>query len=95
MLNKELCKQLKEAGFPQGRNEDEDYFDEIKCENIYNPTLSELIDECGGDFINLEKDIKGFAVNKFCTECCSIENNPIYYKTKKEAVAKLYIQLYG
>lgn len=59
-MNYKTAKKLKDAGFPQC-SPNTVYLsppNNLKCENgewVYIPTLSELIAECGDDFISLEK----------------------------------------
>lgn len=94
MINIELAKELKEAGFPRGTQgktavefvdvDGKHYFD------IYIPTLSELIEACGDDFGVLE----------YCKEdkewsACNQDREFIQLaETRDEAVAKLYIVLH-
>jgi len=103
-MGHDLAKKLEEAGFPKteqvlinyegeicGRSEDEhDKCDDYDCGLKYieypNPTLEELIDACGDRFHALyrvmdewfAKDDRGFEIKG---------------KTKKEAVAKLWLKL--
>lgn len=47
-MNYELAKQLKDAGFPVGRDGYFDYIDvTLEDDKLYIPTLSELIEACG------------------------------------------------
>ncbi len=65
MLSCEICKKLKEAGFPQPTFEESlnrrgDYFaDDEPGESVYGPTLSELIEACGDGFKGLFAPILG------------------------------------
>jgi hypothetical protein len=96
-MNYELAKELKEAGFPQGVGT---YLDE-KGAGYYKhrpgtvciPTLSELIEACGGWFHELIKrnDDSWYAGTKL------EDNRPRYAtgigSTPEEAVARLWIAL--
>jgi len=92
-MNYELAKQLKKAGFPQptlvnpitgvvGR--------EVLERRPYEPTLSELIDTCGDNFVALSK----MGEDWYCAEngvpVRLIANES---KTPEEAVAKLWLAL--
>ena len=66
----------------------------------YIPTLSELIDACGEKFnslrkIFLEEDFDGLIGDAWMTETGESERVKSYYygKTKKEAVANLYLEI--
>ena len=107
-LSYEICKELRDAGFPQsGKGEDleprgwrdkhhEGYLDsmvEYLSEKIYSPTLSELIAECGDDFYGLKKGGSIWVVE-------SIQNIRGESKwiggnfTPEVAVARLYLALH-
>jgi hypothetical protein len=88
----ELCKQLKDAGFPQevvrgemlGRMR-------IPDMNAYSPTLEELIEACGNDFTGLSngKEWRAVKLNAF-TGPEDIEG---LGSTPSEAVANLWLKL--
>lgn len=101
-MNYELAKQLKEAGFPQVMKEGKWY--KIQkghryVNELYYPTLSELINEIGEDFFRLERtdDIENRWVVKtkyyMNEETGVFENQLAFDKTPKETVAKLYLKL--
>ncbi len=46
-MKEELCKKLKEAGFPQGTNNAIWNWKQADEESYFEPTLSELIEACG------------------------------------------------
>lgn len=99
-MNYTLAKQLKDAGFPQvGDNRGSDgelagLGDGISIEgNVYNPTLSELIEACGDSFGRLNQ------IHKFKYVAYASESypKPLYEdttgSTPEEAVARLYLAL--
>jgi len=111
-MNHELAKKLKDSGFPQNINPDlPDYTTvEIKGGERYKvPTLSELIEACGGanDF-SLER-IKDtwFAKKDWVSEPFKVEDKKVNYsniavsvipksgegRTPEEAVANLWLSL--
>lgn len=87
-----LALRLKDAGFPQHPN---DYDAHADCwTDVCNPSLSELIEECGDNFMALEKLdniwlalYKGKKIN-----LNNLEDIP-QGKTPEEAVAKLWLGL--
>ena len=101
----ELAKQLKDAGFPQKRDESEDkYFvaEDLQVEGgiiskvIYKPTLSELIEACIKDnapfgAITIHIDNDGSA--EITSQRISQDEGYIKGKTPEEAVAKLWLAL--
>lgn len=123
-LTYKLCKQLKEAGFPQKILLGSRYYDESMeisklLKGFINsvpmgdkliegwlkiPTLEELIDECGDEFYSLTY-VKGKAPEAYppSKRIQEIREGNLWVadgehawttvKTKKEAVAKLYIKL--
>ena len=100
----ELAKQLKYAGFPQERGSGEfsDYDDK---ENVYAPTLSELIEACPkaiedkGNTTNRSAEFRlsfnGWNVT-WCA-CYEYYDETVEYlsvgKTPEEAVVKLWLEL--
>ena len=100
-MNYELAKQLKEAGFPQEENEGK-----ILCPHrgwscnkgckekdwIYHPTLSELIEACGDEFIKLEKHVE-WEAEAYITDKEGKHIAELYGKSPEEAVAKLWLKL--
>lgn len=102
-MNYELAKKLKNAGFPQGKEEHCTYqacpcHSRKKCNECSNcwwiklPTLEELIDACGERFVKLEQhegNINNFGYLAFGK---GIET-PLYGKTPSEAVANLWLAL--
>ena len=104
----ELAKQLKDAGFPQrGKGivfESENevlHYEHIAYGNqVYIPTLSELILACGDRFEDLTKTIRQIAPYEMedCWTSMGLLREPHDYitvegKTPEEAVAKLWLQL--
>ena len=88
-ISYELAAELKGAGFPQSPPTNPhlhpDYRDGVKF-----PTLSELIEACGDEFIGLRRHkIAGVeGVIRW-----QIEMRPVLYKTPEEAVARLWLAL--
>jgi hypothetical protein len=93
-MNYQLCKKLKDAGFPQrgdgkdlGINKKDTPLLSQILENVYFPTLSELIKECGDEYLMLTKAKYGWIAD-------SIDpTDRTTGKTPKEAVAKLWLKL--
>lgn len=78
-MNYKLAKQLKDAGFPGSETCEKD--------ELYHPTLSELIEACGKDLMALipiwkSKDWVAYG-----------EDYAFSGKTHEEAVAKLWLKL--
>jgi hypothetical protein len=107
-MNYELAKQLKDAGFPQ--NTDNQVLHPFFCtgwdkgnkctkkDQCTVPTLSELIEACGGEFLDLStiegKDYVWEACGKYY--CCDEHGEGRKFgegKTPEEAVAKLWLEL--
>ncbi len=85
MINYELAKELKEAGFP----ETTEYYG-------VNPTLSDLIEACGEEFGSLERRVLelGIIQNIIVWDCWgSNPQNQGYGSTPEIAVAKLWLAL--
>lgn len=98
----ELAKQLKDAGFLQdgdgshSEGETDFFLDyEFKQKNVYYPTLSELIESCGEEFV-LEKVNSG-GLHQWTAGTFIDRNGEIECaqtgETSEEAVAKLYLAL--
>jgi len=85
-MNYELAKQLRDSGFPSGK-ENEDYYEEFR--DWIEPSLSELIAACGDKFWRLEKIMDGF----WNAEDAHINQTIESGKTPEEAVAKLWLAL--
>jgi hypothetical protein len=92
-MNYELAKQLKEAGFKQHGDNQDGYAND----GGYEPTLSELIEACGGILVWGCKDHNYYASKQFCpTEHKKLEDvieANTEGKTPEEAVAKLWLEL--
>lgn len=106
MINYELAKELKEAGFPQ--NWKNDFYSKeglifrqpttrlITGNEIFIPTLSELIEACGDEFGSIERRVLevGIIQNIIVWDCWdSTPLNRGYGSTPEEAVAKLWLEL--
>jgi hypothetical protein len=96
MITYELALQLKNAGFPSGLFSTK--------ENVYFPTLSELIEVCEKDddeFILIQKDkwVAGYFVEDYGEDSEGNRSDYSYIKnqsegaTPEEAVANLYLQI--
>jgi len=100
----ELALQLKKAGFPQGK-----YYKHhihingklsIKKQDVYYPTLSELIEACGDGFQDVARriDVDGYTQEDFIAHGWKQENDQrvmfgVISSTPEEAVSNLYIAL--
>lgn len=93
MLRYELAQELKDAGFPQPIDDYEGYFvvDERNDEeDIYQPTLSELISACGEEFHSIVSTGNGFKA--FSSVKDSISSTEIV-STPEEALFYLWTAL--
>jgi len=94
----ELCKQLKEAGFPKHKCPDIG-MDEIVCGMCgggINPTLSELIEACGERFWKLEKRLTCWRAMSMMLSDKKDGNDGLIgceEFSPEEAVAKLWLEL--
>jgi hypothetical protein len=98
MINYELAKKLKDAGFPQkyGDNPPQEQIKEMENNGYaYIPTLSELIDACGYEFMNLHQARYEYGKRWGCRfqSKYGIEEQEDMYETPEEAVANLYLKL--
>lgn len=109
-MNYELCKQLKDTGFPQTHKDGKRYTeDEIlvvlplhdsvtgDTQGYYVPTLSELIAACGEDFV-LERvanqGLHPWSAGKYIDRNGDID--PLFTAdTPEEAVARLWLALHN
>lgn len=103
-MDYELCKKLKDAGFPQMTNDHRDLlFPSSKEEDrfansigeswlfAYNPTLSELIEACGDRFHML---LSGWsALERYDWDIESSNGMEGKGSTPEEAVANLWLEL--
>ena len=96
----ELAKKLKDAGFPQHDRTGEwynvCYFQGCEKDACF-PTLSELIETCGDDFLSLEKYDGGKWEAMRRTWCCDEHGESCefgYGSTPEEAVANLWLALH-
>jgi hypothetical protein len=86
----ELAKELKEEGFPQGDNYNPVH--RIFEGDVYDPTLSELIEACGESFANLRRwPDQTFSAFTFPNKIGVSE--PYTGSTPEEAVARLWLAL--
>lgn len=90
----ELCKKLKDAGFPQDIDSSDVEFFRKQGEDVptKDPTLSELIEACGEGQRTLEEEAVGEWVAK---KHYGFDKPPEigYGKTPSEAVANLWLKL--
>lgn len=99
MTSYELAKKLKDAGFPQrnvglckheiwGANMRRESCDCIEGDTATVPSLSELIEACGDNLINLTKEDTGWSTNATEEYAGDTQGN-----TPEEAVANLWLAL--
>ena len=100
-MNYKLAKQLKDAGFPQKANKNSGIYldrntvvkpimkpsDLMPKEYTVIPTLEELIDACGKEFVWLER----LKTGKWNAQATIVKT--VFGKTPLEAVAKLWLKL--
>ena len=105
-MDYELCKKLKEAGFPQKGNgrieinessEHNHWTDGLNCDTTcwdpYQPTLSELIDACGEGFYDL-LDRKYKKIRRYrASSGFEYHDIEAFGKTPEIVVANLYLAL--
>lgn len=103
----ETAKQLKDAGFPQGKPGIErrrswfdgdgdlsDWWDGNEC--VYIPTLSELIEACRDALYSLSRTKAGmWGIDATYDKGKSSHATSCIYETPEEALANLYLALYG
>lgn len=92
MTNYELAKKLKDAGFPQTGLSGQWPSNGPRPEDqVYAPTLSELIEACGNRISAiLQWDRDG---NKWSAQADGDSRSSEYGNTPKEAVANLWLKL--
>lgn len=102
-MNYELAKELKDAGFPAGQNDNFAYdvaylktAPIVAMHGIYAPVLSELIEACGAHFDSLQKwgSFNRYTATdqKWCA--FAYERNVFASgETPEEAVARLWLAL--
>lgn len=94
-MDYELAKQLKEAGFPQTSDSEYKHIypnetaTRLGTDGMREPTLSELIEACGDDFIQLRKTHNK---PRSLWLASSLETDESA-ETPEEAVAKLWLEL--
>ena len=96
VMDNELAKELKQAGFPQSIHYNErgvaDYVETDatgKTHIVSVPTLEELVEACGVDFHSVER----FSYAPFLARGRQIMQTP--GQTPTEAVARLWLTLHG
>jgi len=83
-MNYKLAKKLKDAGFPQT----------IKYDYAYKPTLSELIEACGRDFVSLlYVELSGTEIPGVKWEAWGDNKNYGLGISPEEAVSRLWLKL--
>lgn len=97
-MDYELCKKLKDAGFPQGDEYSvgEYMYGKTPDTRVKVPTLEELIDACGEELECLSRMCDA-DTNKSIGWITNPDDmsDKIIYETPTEAVAKLYLALYN
>ena len=100
-MNYKLAKQLKDAGFPQdlkeGHISQHDNPDKDRdvglIEDIYYPTLSELIEACGDRFFVLIANRNELGTFWLAHTEKDVPESKLGEKTPESAVAKLWLKL--
>lgn len=85
-----LAKKLKDAGFPKVGMVEISYKDGIE-EELWFPSLSNLIDACGDGFIELKHELRS-GNHKWFASCIPFYV-PVEGSTSEEAVANLWLKL--
>lgn len=96
MITYELAKKLKDAGFPQKLNKGigisskifNEFGTKVYSEEVYFPTFSELIEECGDKFNTLFKSEDGL----WSAGVFGYPNSYGKGLTPEEALANLYLK---
>lgn len=93
-MNYELCKKLKDAGFPLKKR----CLCESNCIHLNFPTLSEMIGACGDKFESLvfhKEEFKAYPIKNISDEIYQDGDVPNkgWCKTPEEAVANLWLEL--
>lgn len=93
-MNFELAKELKDAGFPQ-EGVSELYFGirEGRDDYTYEPTLSELIEECGEKFIGIRRKLGRTNWEASFLPTPGASHIRAKGTTPEEAVARLWLAL--
>ncbi len=93
-MNYELAKKLKNAGFPQ-KGMDCNWITnpEAELEEIYVPTLSELIEACGDKFYGIHRMVSGIWIAFMYDIEDSSRQVEAPGSTPEEAVALLWLEL--
>jgi|SRR6185369_16818238 len=93
----ELAKQLKDAGFPQKQLKLVDAYEQaLEKEQVYIPSLSELIEACADKFDSLCRNRRGLLGHEFVVWIAYHSDSATQTgdgKTPEEAVAKLWLAL--
>ena len=90
-MNYALAKELKDAGFPKSTPRFSDEFGRGQyTDDVYYPTLSELIESCGEKFESLRLEM-GDGTGLFWRAHSSLSRAD--GKTPEEAVARLWLAL--
>ena len=92
-MDYELAKKLKDSGFP---NYEEDWVDEVG-HVVLHPTLSELIEACGDNFLSLDSSRIKDKTDKWTASGADIKD---FFRegvgsTPEESVANLWLALQG
>ncbi len=96
MLNYEICKKMKAAGFPQfvGNFQGdviEEHSEDGDSDSCYMPTLLEMITECGSEFLSLSQHHDNGTYWKGIVRCLDYE---FVGADPEEVVATLFIKMY-
>ena len=94
-MNYKLAKKLKDNGFPQENKKEHCPGCYCDIQDPYIPTLSELIEACGDEFVCLEREDMEDDWTWKVVAYSDKERGFIYKtsKTPEEAVSKLWLEL--
>lgn len=96
-MDYQLAKKLKDEGYPQNHTDFSGRFSAVNentgelGEEVYYPTLKEMIDDIGECFWTLRKHTKGWEASSAEDDVVKVEGG----QDCKEAVAKLWIAVKG
>jgi hypothetical protein len=98
-MNYQLARELKDAGFPQAGNGrwtgDPNKLVWESGDRVYVPTLEELIERCRRDLESLSQELSLAGDEWIASTFGGSDSKSARGKTPAEAVARLWLALYG